>query len=81
MRVLEGHDRLVERVSFSPDGDLLASASDDGTLGVWRVSDGAMLRLLEAHTSDVVDVAFSPDGTILVSGSSDGTARLWGVEN
>jgi WD40 repeat protein len=79
VRVLEGHESQVKRVDFNPDGDLLASASNDGTLRLWRVSDGTMLRLINAHASYVSDVDFSPEGTFLVSGALDGTVRLWGV--
>jgi len=55
-------------VAFSPDGALLASASDDFTIKLWRVADGALLRTLTGHQEDVQSVAFSPDGTQLYSG-------------
>ena len=76
-----GHGSHVNSVAFSPNGTLLATGSDDTTIKLWRVSDGAFVRTLAGHTSSVNSIAFSPDGTLLVSGSSDKTVRLWRVSD
>jgi hypothetical protein len=76
-----GHGSHVNSVAFSPNGTLLATGSDDTTIKLWRVSDGAFVRTLAGHTSSVNSIAFSPDGTLLVSGSSDRTVRLWRVSD
>jgi serine/threonine protein kinase len=81
VRTLTGHTESVWSVSFSPDGRLLASGSEDNTIKLWRVSDGALVRTLTGHTGGVNSVSFSPDGRLLASGSWDKTIKLWRVSD
>ncbi len=74
-----GHSGEVHAVSFSRDGQLIASASEDQTIKLWEASTGRELRVLTGHTRRVNSVAFSPDGSLLVSGSWDKTVKLWGI--
>ena len=78
---LVGHSGDVTDVAFSPEGELVASSSTDGTVRLWRVCDGSLLSVLEDHTDYVLSVAFSPDGNLLASGSNDRTVRLWQVSD
>ncbi|KAF4631978.1 hypothetical protein G7Y89_g6154 [Cudoniella acicularis] len=64
-------------VAFSPDGQLLASVSDDNTIRLWDINTGALHSVLEGHSGSAIAVAFSPDGQLLASGSIDNTVRLW----
>lgn len=73
-----GHTRGVSDVAWSPDSTRLASASDDGTVQVWSVSNPLADPLtLKGHTNYVFCVAFHPNGNILASGSFDESIRLW----
>ncbi|MEO1590539.1 MAG: AAA family ATPase, partial [Cyanobacteria bacterium J06632_22] len=73
---LTGHHDWVLQARFSPDGDYLVSASDDGTARLWSTA-GARLKTLVGHRGSVLDVAFSPDGTLVATASDDRTLRLW----
>jgi WD40 repeat protein/tetratricopeptide (TPR) repeat protein len=73
---LEGHNDIVWGISFSPDGQLLASASKDKSINIWR-PDGKLLQTLKGHNDSVSSVSFSPDGQSLVSSSYDKTIKIW----
>jgi WD40 repeat protein len=76
---MEGHTGWIQSVSFSPNGNLLASSGADDSVRLWDSHSGECLRLLQGHTNSVASVSFSADGSILASASSDETIRLWDV--
>ena len=75
----DGHKRSVRTAAWSPDGRLIASASDDGAILVWDVASGMEVQQFSGHTDWVRSLRWSPDGARLLSGGNDGTARLWDV--
>lgn len=79
--VLRGHEGAVVSIAYSPDGELLASVSQDMTVRLWRLSDGLCIHVLHGHTDEVWSVGFSPNGSLLVSGSRDTTVKIWQVSD
>jgi WD40 repeat protein/uncharacterized caspase-like protein len=73
---LEQHSDEVYRISFSRNGQMIASASADKTVKLWG-RNGQLLRTLKGHHHEVNSVSFSPDGRTLVSASKDKTIILW----
>jgi WD40 repeat protein/transcriptional regulator with XRE-family HTH domain len=79
LNTLRGHSHRVWTIAFSPDGQRLASGSDDQTIRLWNAQDGTCLTVLQGHTGGVTSVRFSPDGQMLASASEDASIRLWSI--
>ncbi|KAM5472502.1 hypothetical protein MauCBS54593_003094 [Microsporum audouinii] len=73
---LPGHSGAVWRVEFSPDGQLLASASEDSTIRLWNPAEGNLYRILRGHSDSISDIVFLSDNQ-LASASMDTTIRIW----
>jgi WD40 repeat protein/energy-coupling factor transporter ATP-binding protein EcfA2 len=84
---LESHTDLVNRVSFSPDGQMIGTASFDKTAKLWS-ADGQEFQTLEGHTERVTDISFRPAHAVspgendptIATASFDGTVILWNHE-
>ncbi|KAH9928209.1 miller-Dieker lissencephaly protein [Fomitopsis serialis] len=79
--VLTGHRGQVLKVAFHPTFNLIASASDDGTVKIWDWETGEFERTLKGHTRSVNDVDFDSKGNLLVSCSSDLLIKIWDAQN
>ncbi|MGV9252825.1 nSTAND1 domain-containing NTPase [Streptomyces sp. NPDC003697] len=77
IRRLTGHSAWVSALTFSPNGQTLATASDDHTVRLWDPATGRTRNILAGHHDGVDSVAFSPDSSLLATASDDRTVRLW----
>jgi WD40 repeat protein len=77
---MEGHEDSITALVFSPDGTLLASASDDGSIRLWDVISATLASVLSSDDdSPVSAITFDSDGTHLVSGSENGGLQIWEI--
>ena len=87
-----GHSSTINIVRFSPNGQYLASGSDDQMIIIWtlksvpaefgkldEVIQWGQPRQLRGHVGDVSDLCWTRESSHLVSGSMDGTTILWSV--
>ncbi|CAE6495763.1 unnamed protein product [Rhizoctonia solani] len=76
---LQGHANSISSVVFSPDGQLVASASL-GTFRVWDARNGVLIAgPFVGHMRHVNSVSFSPESTHVVTGGHDCTIRVWDI--
>jgi eukaryotic-like serine/threonine-protein kinase len=75
------HTAGVRSVSWSPDGNKLASAGEDALIRIWNPTTGESLGELRGHLQIITVVRWSPDGSKLASASEDGTMRIWNPES
>ncbi|XP_010842346.1 PREDICTED: WD repeat-containing protein 38 [Bison bison bison] len=71
------HRGEVNSSAFSPDGQRLLTASEDGCVYGWETQSGRLLWRLRGHKGPVRFCRFSPDGRLFASTSCDRTVRLW----
>lgn len=76
IRVVSGHDDLVYRVAWSPDGTQWVSCSGDGRCLVISTATGEQLARYEGHSRAVLAVCYLDDRTVISVGA-DQTVRLW----
>ncbi|XP_077917425.1 WD repeat-containing protein 38 [Halichoerus grypus] len=73
------HRGEVNSSAFSPDGQRLLTASEDGCVYGWETQSGRLLWRLTGHAGPVKFCRFSPDGRLFATTSHDCTIRLWDV--
>jgi WD40 repeat protein len=81
IRRWSAHAGWVTAVAYNPEGKMLISGGEDGSLILWNTSTGEEIRQLGGHTKQIIDLAVNteldPDNLSLFSGSADGTLILY----
>jgi WD40 repeat protein/transcriptional regulator with XRE-family HTH domain len=77
-KILHGHTNWVWSLAFSPDDDILASGSDDGTLRIWNIQSEQCIKVISVLTTEIFAIAIAD--RMLASASQDQTVRLWNLD-
>ena len=75
-RMLEGHVGVVNAIAFQPGSFLLASAADDGCVGLWQKAK-QIAQTLEGADDGFSCVAWHPQGHQLAAGGKNGELVIW----
>jgi WD40 repeat protein len=76
LRALRGHEGWITSVGYSPDGQRVVSASEDGTARVWDLASGTSV-VVDPEAGPLASAVLSPDGATLATAGEDGVIRLW----
>lgn len=75
-----GHTGAVNDACFSPNGNLMASAAQDGSLALWIPTVTGESTFWKGHQAGARSIVFTPDGNQLVSSADDKTIKIWAVQ-
>lgn len=75
LAVMKGHRGAISGLAFQRDGQQMVSASADGSVRVWSVPGGQLIRTIELDAGPATAFAASSDR--VVTGHGDGTVAVW----
>jgi hypothetical protein len=74
------HSASIRTAAFSPDGQFLATGSEDRTARIWHVPTGDPVGPALLHDQSISQVIFSPNGALLAT-VTESSARIWDVSD
>nr|CAG8557118.1 8428_t:CDS:10 [Entrophospora candida] len=75
---LSGHDDSVVSVSFSKDGQYVATGGMDGKIMVWKVENGQHVATLEGP-NEITWLDWHPKGNVILAGTAESTIWMWQI--
>lgn len=73
----QGHFDSMNALVYTPDGQRVITAADDGKIKVWDTDSGFCIVTFTEHTSGVTAAQFTKKGNVLFTASLDGSVRAW----
>ncbi|XP_034301423.2 periodic tryptophan protein 2 homolog [Magallana gigas] len=73
----QGHFNNISCLSYSPDGQFIATGGEDGKVKLWNTSSGFCFVTFNEHLGGVTGVTFTQNGQVVLSSSLDGTVRAF----
>jgi WD40 repeat protein len=75
--VIPLYNRHITSCAMTPDGSILAAGFHEGTVRIYRMPEGKLLREYRGHKKTVTSCTIAPDGSRLATVSWDGSTKLW----
>lgn len=73
----QGHCDAINSLAYSPDGERIITAADDGKIKVWETHSGFCIVTFTEHSGAVTACEFANRGNVFFSASIDGSVRAW----
>ncbi len=77
---LKKEQSSIEKVVFSPDGNLLASCAQDNAIHLWDTTNWSVTRTLQGSLHTSKDITFSAVGNFLAHGSGRSNVQIWHID-
>lgn len=81
LTVLEGFNKSIYSVAYSPDDAMMVTGSEDAIARIWDSKNGKLINILKGHDDVIEAVAFSPGGERIATGSGDKTVHIWNTQD
>lgn len=77
------HNNGLSQARYSPNGEMIATATDKGEIKLWDVKTGMLITPLKGHSSYISSLEFDAKGERIISSSSgqDNSVKVWGVKS
>lgn len=76
-KMLRGHSHFIQDLTLSNDSKHCITASWDGFVRMWDLTEGRSTKVFRGHKKDVLSVAFSSDNRQIISAGRDRSILLW----
>ncbi|EPQ64814.1 Bgt-1678 [Blumeria graminis f. sp. tritici] len=73
----QGHFDSMNALTYTPDGQKIITAADDGKVKIWDVKTGFCIVTFTEHSSGVTACELAKKGSVLFTSSLDGSIRAW----
>ena len=81
LKTFEGNQTAINKVTFSPNSELIASAGKDNTTNVWDVNSGESLLNTYENTNEITNIIFDPSSKFIITSSKDGSLIIYDIYN